>query len=234
MLRVLIGHSSELFAQSIAKKLGDGFDYRICLDGSKIGQLLDSYRPDILILHGVMPRKDTMTILCEHPMLPRITLVTVNYLSADAEWRLRSLGVRQVLLMPSPGEVVQCLQGILSRVGELERDTDSYRVRMHLLALNFDTHLEGFRLICSAVPMLMKDPGQTLSKHIYPAVAKQHELTDQRAVEHSIRNSIEKAWRRRDESVWLRFFPADASRHITCPSNRKVLTTLAEWIALKK
>lgn len=231
MLRVLIGHSSELFARSIAKKLGSTFESRICLDGTQIGRLLDSYQPDILILHGVMPRKDTATILCEHPVLPKITLVTVNFITEEMEWRLRSLGVSQVLLMSSPAEVARYLQTLAAQT---EDSTDEYRVRMHLLALNFDTNLDGFRLICSAVPLLREDPSQTLSKHIYPAVAKQHNLSDQRTVEHSIRNAIEKAWRCRNDAVWQRFFAPDASGQITCPSNRKMLTTLAQWIAVKE
>ena len=231
MLRVLIGHSSELFARSIAKKLGSAFESRICLDGTQIGRLLDSYQPDILILHGVMPRKDAVTILCEHPVLPKITLVTVNFLTEEMEWRLRSLGVSQILLMSSPTEVVRYLQTLAAQA---EDSTDEYRVRMHLLALNFDTNLDGFRLICSAVPLLIKDPSQTLSKHIYPAVAKMHNLTDQRAVEHSIRNSIEKAWRHRSDAVWQRFFAPDASGQVACPSNRKMLTALAQWIAVKE
>ena len=231
MLRVLICHSSELFARSIAKKLGSTFDWRICLDGTQVGQLLDSYQPDILILHGVMPRKDAVTILCEHPVLPKITLVTVNYLSQEMESSLRSLGVSQILLMPLPGEVARYLQTFIP---QSEDSTDEYRVRLHLLALNFDTNLDGFRLICSAVPLLIQDPGQTLSKHIYPAVAKQHNLSDQRAVEHSIRNAIEKAWRRRNHAVWLRFFTPDDTGEIPCPSNRKMLTALAQWIAVKE
>ena len=64
MLRVLICHSSELFARSIAKKLGSTFDWCICLDGTQVGQLLDSYQPDILILHGtadeIVPFEDAL------------------------------------------------------------------------------------------------------------------------------------------------------------------------------
>lgn len=234
MRRVLIGHNSELFARAVARKLGSGFEIRICQDGIQTGQLLDSYRPDILILHGAMPRKDTMTILSQRPVLPKLTIVTANYLSGDQEQLLRSMGVRRVLLMPSPGEVVMTVQDFLTQEAAGNSDTEVYRVRQYLLALNFDTKLEGFRLICSAVPMVMRDSHQTLSKHIYPVVAKIHNLSDQRAVEHSIRNSIEKAWRHRDDAVWSRFFPPDAAGRIPCPSNGKVLTSLAEWISMKE
>lgn len=233
MRRVLIGHSSELFARSVAHKLGSAFETQICLDGSQIGPLLDSFQPDVLLLHGAMPRKDTLSILCQCPVLPRLTIITVNYLSSDQEWKLRALGVRQILLMPSPGEVVMNVHSWLDRQ-EQACDADAYRVRLHLLALNFDTQLEGFRLISSAVPLFMEDLGQTLSKHIYPAVAQLHGLSDQRAVEHSIRNSIEKAWHHRNETVWARFFPQNARGEIPCPSNRKMLTILAQWLAMKQ
>ena len=233
MFRVLIGHSSAVFARCVAQKLGDDFETQICLDGRQMGHLLDSYQPDVLILHSAMPHKDSLTILSERPVLPQLTLVTTNYLSSQMEWKLSCLGVQRVMLMPSPSEVAAMLDSFLPLIRESNCDGDTYRVRLHLMALNFDTHLDGFRLICTAVALLRKDLSQTLSKHIYPVVAKIHNMTDQRAVEHSIRNSIDKAWRHRDERVWMRFFPPDNAGKIKCPTNRKMLTSLAQWITIK-
>lgn len=233
MHRVLIGHNSELYARSVARKLGSGFDVRICQDGAEIGSILDSYQPDILLLSSAMPRKDALTILAERPVLPPVTIIIANYVGTEQEWILRSMGVRRILLMPTCDEVLTTLQDLLTQTELENNDTEVYRVRHFLLALNFDTHLDGFRLICSAVPMVRRNPHQTLSKHIYPAIAKAHHLTDQRAVEHSIRNSIEKAWRHRCDAVWARFFSPNATGQIPCPSNSKMLNTLAQWISIK-
>lgn len=233
MRRVLIGHNSELFARAIARKLGSGFEVRTCLDGVQVSQLLDSYKPDILLLNSSMFRKDALTILRERPALPQITIVTVNYLNTEQERMLRCVGVRRILLMPTTDAVVATIRDFVTQEKMGNDDMDVYRVRQYLLALNFDTHLDGFRLICSAVPMLCRDPSQTLSKHIYPAVAKAHDLTDQRTVERSIRNSIEKAWRNRYDGVWSRFFTPDAAGQIPCPSNSKMLNTLAQWLSIK-
>ena len=41
MRRVLIGHSSDLFARCVARKIGSGFDVRVCTDGEKIVPLAD-------------------------------------------------------------------------------------------------------------------------------------------------------------------------------------------------
>lgn len=234
MRRVLIGHNSELFARAVARKIGGGFDVRVCTDGEKIGPLADSFRPDILILHGTMPRMDTFTILSRCPVRPQLLMVTVNYLSSDIEWKLRALGVHRILLMPTADELVKTMRSSMPQEGEEGCESDAYRVRQYLLALNFDTRLDGFRLICGAVPMLREDPNQTLSKHVYPALAKIHGLSDQRAVERSIRNSIEKAWNHRNENVWLRFFPPDAAGKIPCPSNRKLLTGMVQWLEFKE
>lgn len=228
MLRVVIGHSSKYFAQSVARRMGGDFDIRTCDDGEAMGPLLDAFRPDILILDCAMPCKDTLAILTELPVLPQLTVLTTDYVYEDMEWQMRTLGVERILVMATPSEVVRVVCGFVPKMGKGWTE-DSGRVRLQLLALNFDTNLEGFRLICSAVPLMMQDTGRVLSKDIYPQVARLNNLSDQRAVERAIRNAIEKAWRYRDEAVWDRFFPGQGR----CLSNRKLLTALVQWLKVK-
>lgn len=233
MRRVVIGHSSEYYAKCIAKNLGNAFDTRICTDGRDMAKLLESHKPEVLILHGSMPRKDTLSILSQCPVLPRLTLITLDYINRDIQWALQSLGVRQVMLAPTAVDAAREAKSLLAQMGDENTQEDLFRLHIQLMALNFDTHLEGFRLICGAVRHLAKDPGQTLSKHVYPLVAKEHEISDQRAVEHSIRTCIEKAWLHRDPETWSRFFSPENAGKNSCPSNRKVLIALAQWVMLK-
>lgn len=233
MRRVVIGHKSERCAKRIAEKLGDRFDVRICTNGTLMAALLESHKPEVMILHGAMPYKDTLTILSQCPALPRLTLITVDYIDSKMQWALQSLGVRQVMLMPSAADVAREVKSMLAQMRETDTREDLFRLHMQLMELSLDPHLEGFRLTCCAVRHLAEDPTQTLSKHVYPQVAKEHELSDQRAVEHSIRTCIEKAWLHRNPETWRRFFPAEIAGKSCCPSNRKVLAALAQWVTLK-
>jgi hypothetical protein len=103
-------------------------------------------------------------------------------------------------------------------------------VYTHLRKLNIPLQLDGFDQICSAVPLLLQAPRQTLSKHIYPVVAQIHNVSDQRAVEHAIRSSIQAGWKDRDESVWCSYFPPSPGKQLSCPTNRQFLYTLAELV----
>lgn len=231
MRRLLIMNSSEVYALSLARKLGNDFDIRICCDGAQAGAMLDTFSPDVLILHTAMPRKDALSILQEMSCRPGLIIAISNFLDGQVERRLMSFGVRQILLMPTASSVYLCVQSLLA-----EQEQDSFRhsaaylTRLHLHILNFQPHLDGFGQLCAAIPMRVQEPELALTKQLYPAVAQKLGVSDGRAVEHSIRKSIYAAWQQRDDFVWAKYFPPGADGQIPCPSNNRFLSALAQII----
>lgn len=225
MSRLLIAHSSEIFVQNLLHRLDGSFDTRICSDGNRVSFLLDTFHPDILILSTAIYCKDALTILRELVDPPQFILVVTNFLPAHMESLLYSLGVHRILLMPSADTV----STVLSTCLETPKPTQNPEqlVRCQLRKLNLPSHMAGFAQICTAVPLLLQESTQTLSKHIYPAVAKIHNISDQRAVEHDIRNCIQSGWKERDDAVWAGYFPPNPEGQIPCPSNRQFLYALA-------
>ena len=228
MPRLLIAHSSHVYANRLARLLTNRFDVRICCNGCQAANILDSFQPDVLILSTCITHKDALSILLDATHTTRFILVVTNFLTPQAENQLYSLGVHKILLMPSVHDVCNALTGCLDTPESTPNTL--YQVQMHLRKLNLPIQMEGFAQICTAVSLLMQDVGQTLSKHIYPAVAKLQGSTDQRAVEHTIRNCIKAGWKNRDDSIWAMYFPPKQDQHIPCPSNRQFLCALAGQI----
>lgn len=92
-----------------------------------------------------------------------------------------------------------------------------------LLELGIPVHRVGYKQLCIAIPAYAEDDAQTLSKELFPYVASQLGYCDWRAVEHSIRDSIVYAWKRRDPAVWAKYFPNCRK----APSNKMFIATVA-------
>lgn len=95
-----------------------------------------------------------------------------------------------------------------------------------LLSLQFPAHRIGFQQLCLAIPQFARDTTQSLTKDLYPYIAKAMGYEDWRAVEHSIRDVIAKAWEKGDRQIWELYFPGAE----TAPSNKRFIATMARFI----
>ena len=95
-----------------------------------------------------------------------------------------------------------------------------------LLELGIPVHRVGYKQLCVAIPAYAEDDAQTLSKELFPYVAAKLGYCDWRAVEHSIREAIVYAWKRRDPAVWSRYF----TNCRKAPSNKLFIATIASRI----
>lgn len=95
-----------------------------------------------------------------------------------------------------------------------------------LLELGIPAHRVGYRQLCAAVPYFAENKDRCLTKDVYPYVADTLGYSDWRAVEHSVRQVILDAWRRRNRAVWERYF----SNGRKPPSSKQFIATLAEYL----
>ena len=98
-----------------------------------------------------------------------------------------------------------------------------------LLELGIPLHRVGYKQLCIAIPAFAANDTQTLSKELYPLVAAKLGYGDWRAVEHSIRDAIVYAWKRRDPAAWAKYFPSRRKP----PSNKLFIATVATHIQQK-
>lgn len=224
-----MAHSSELFTELLTRRLPDGVQVRVCHDGCQALELLQSFRPDALILDLHLPRKDGLTILRQSSELPRTVLGITGYCSFYVQRAAYALGVSQLLLMPTASSLVTSLMTLLQQAQDpLRRPDAREQVRGFLQDLNVSPHLDGYKQLSVALPLFAADPRQGLSKELYPAVAQILASGDWRTVERSIRTAIQNAWMNRDPVVWARYFPDSTD----CPNNKRFLCRLAEMIQM--
>ena len=67
-------------------------------------------------------------------------------------------------------------------------------------------------------------------KQLYPDIAKALDISDWRAVEHSIRKAIFSAWQQRDDVVWSKYFPQDRQTQSLPPSNKQFISRLTQML----
>ncbi len=85
-----------------------------------------------------------------------------------------------------------------------------------------DTSLD----FCKALACFLEDTGQSVTKELYPTLAKRLGISAQ-AVEKAIWTEIHKAWSCRNESVWRMYFRWDCCGGIPRPTNSAFLSGLA-------
>lgn len=93
-----------------------------------------------------------------------------------------------------------------------------------MIKLGIMTNLAGYRCLVQAIPLYRENPGQSLTKQLYPEVGEKcsPNLTGAQ-VEKQIRYAIEIAWQNRDPETWRRYFPMDRK-----PTNGEFISRISE------
>lgn len=224
MLKLLMADMSEEFTGAVEKALHNEFEMKTCQDGETALELLHYFKPDVLIIHILLPFKDGLTVLQESTHRPRVVMAVAHYLPPYAEKRALELGVQYLLFSPT----VETLRvRLMDLIAETQPREDT-RVAVHLHTLGFRTNLDGYRQLCEGIPIYAQNPGMLLSKELYPIIAEKFSLPDCRTVEHSVRKAITDAWSRRNPIVWEKYFPSATE----APTNKVFISKLAEMLQL--
>lgn len=95
-----------------------------------------------------------------------------------------------------------------------------------LQILGIPVHRKGYRQLAIAVAIFATDNTQSLTKEIYPAVAKLTGIVDWRLVERDIRSVIQYAFANKTPTIWRIYF-----RELEkAPSNKVFISVLAEML----
>lgn len=96
-------------------------------------------------------------------------------------------------------------------------------VKCVLIQLYVPTESRGYRCLVVTIPMYNKDPAQSLTKEIYPAVARSMGDVGWKKVEKNIRDAISIAWKLHDTDVWLGVFRKNRK-----PKNGEFISRISE------
>ena len=98
-LKLLIAVKSEIIADSLASALSM-YDIHICDTGTDALAMLETHRPDALILDLTLPIIDGLTVLRKSGFWPRIILALTNLASQAVLQAAADIGVQCIILVP--------------------------------------------------------------------------------------------------------------------------------------
>ncbi len=237
-LKILIADSQEEFRNALAEALADAGQVRTTADGLEALDLFPGFDPDILVLDTMLPGMDGLTLtetLLQQGFHPGILAVTRH----NGAYFLRTcerLPISYVMIKPCRVDAVVARILDMAQMGQSQHlippDTRE-RLADCLADLGLPARRDGYSYLRDAILMTLQDPRQTVTKHLYPTLAKQHN-TNANCVEHSIRNLLHKSWEKRNDAVWRSYFPTPAERQVPRPSNQEFICHIAELLTLKR
>lgn len=235
MLKLLIADGTEAFRLALADNLKELYHVRVCQEGKETLDTIRTFRPDLLVLDLLLPGLDGISILqqaAEAGVVPVVLATTglINdYITASASRAKISY------LMVKPCDVQAATSRLLELTERLEepaltRPDLRTEISNLLLMLGVPTNLRGYSYLRDAILAEIRQPGQQLTKALYPDVGKPYGASGAQ-VERSIRDAVGKAWQRRNDAQWAQYFPVDAQGRIPKPSNAVFICTLADRIS---
>ncbi len=226
MKTLLIAEPSEILIDDLTSVLKEDWQIHICRDGCSAAETLLALQPDALIIDLKLPQKDGLTVLMEcFPDLPPAIIAVSSTTTPCVEQSVARWGVDHLFQLPFDARKIRlCLD---EAVGQT---IPAKRTAQHLRVLGFRSNLDGYLCLITALPLLLQDPTQKLSKELYDPVAKICGLTDSRDVEHAIRTAIKDAWMQRIVSDWAKYFPVDSNGDVACPTVKAFLRCLMNRI----
>ena len=232
MHKVLIADASEDWREQLERMLNGEYQVQASGDGDRVLEMIPEFQPDVLVLDLMLQGTDglrVVKVLHDSGSLPRI-IVTGRYFSNFITGALERYQVDSIMLKPCS------LRSVAERVGELLaeqtgavpicQDPFDYITAL-LVRLNAPASQQGFRLLRRGIQLLMDNPNQQLTKHLYHDLAKEFS-TSATNVEKALRTTVTTAWNRRRDEVWRVYFPPAPTGQIPKPTAGQFLIRLSD------
>ena len=234
MHKVLVADASEQWRELLEKDLEQSFRVCVCADGIRALELVRELQPDVLVLDLMLSGTDGLSVvrsLQERPDCPRI-IVTGRYFSNFVTMALERYQVDSIMLKPCTAQsVAERVRELLA--GEEETATvyqDPYDyITALLVRLGARTSQQGFRYLRRGIMLLMDEPGQQLTKQLYPTIATEFK-TSANNVEKAMRTTVTNAWANRRDEVWRTYFPLAPGGQIPKPTAGQFLIRMSDAV----
>lgn len=233
--KLLIADSSEEICLALTDLLSERYHICTCRSGDRALELLRSFSPDLVYIDLMLPKIDGIAVLqaaMQEGIRPKV-LASAGLQSIYIEEALSRLQVAYMVKRPCD------LKAIAGHIDEMAGITSCMPAAVPhpqvdasaiLLQLGIRSHLDGYHYVMTGYPLFLRNPQQTVTKELYPAIAKIHGKTGMQ-VERSIRNAIDTAWKRRDDRLWQQFFPPGPDGTVPRPTNTQLMHTLLRLLS---
>lgn len=227
MKKILIAMESRELSGQLEHSLCGQYRVLCCSDGLEAAEAITLFSPDIIVLDLYISGIDGVSLLelARDSGRKQQVLVITPYIS---DYILRTLERLEVsCLIRTPCKSCHLVARILDLAVFQEEETIPGREAERVLAsLGFKMNTLGFDVMLLALELYSKDPHQRITSQLYPAVAAACNGTVTQ-VEKAIRDSIESAWKERNEPIWRMYFAPARSGSIPKPTNGEFLARIS-------
>ncbi|MBD5148696.1 MAG: sporulation transcription factor Spo0A [Oscillibacter sp.] len=210
-------------------------------DGARALELVESLRPDLLIMDVVLPGLDGMSMLRQlrermEPM-PKVIILSAFCTSAVLT-EAQKLGAGYVLAKPvEPETLLERMRTVVSAPAAPEDHSAALKgmVTAVIHEVGVPAHIKGYQYLREAIMITVEDMDviNAVTKVLYPAVAKRFNTTPSR-VERAIRHAIEVAWDRGDLETLQKYFGYTVSNAKGKPTNSEFIAMIADRLLLMR
>lgn len=246
--KVLIADNDVMFCAEMNQFLGSYEDVEVvkCVtNGRDAYHEIINLKPDVVIIGIVMSNIDGLGVIkkineASYEKKPSfIVETTVN--NDMLMQKAMDLGAKYYLMRPLDFSVVIDLireNGVSARRGTAKQIAGGYNTELKITEtiqkVGIPAHIKGYHYIRTAITMMTEDMelAHSVTKVLYPAVAKRYETTPQR-VERAIRHAIEVAWNRGDPAVLNEMFGYTIDSERGKPTNSEFIAMISDKIRLE-
>ena len=244
-IKIVIADGNEEFCARLKAVLEQNPAYEvvgIAPDGEKAAELVESMKPDVLILDLMLAKLDGVSVLRQARQLPRppAALVLTGFMTEYVASMADELGVRYFMSKPCEfrvvservGEIVQA-QRTAKPAGRQAANVEAMVTSM-IHEIGVPAHIKGYQYLREAIMIAVDDMDviNAITKVLYPQVAKTFSTTPSR-VERAIRHAIEVAWDRGDLETLQKFFGYTVSNTKGKPTNSEFIALIADRLQLQ-
>ena len=244
---ILLGDTSRDFQNALYEATRQEPDFQLagCTgDGQELLELIDTHRPDAVVLDLVLTGLDGLEVLArletmDHP--PQVLVVSA-FLHDGLVSEARAHGA--AYLMPKPCQPATVLERARQLVTGVTPQDPALAVADSSLELQVTSiiheigvpaHIKGYQYLREAIRLAVEDMEviNAVTKVLYPSVAKKYATTPSR-VERAIRHAIEVAWDRGDLETLQKYFGYTVSNAKGKPTNSEFIAMIADRLQLQR
>ena len=228
-------------------------------DGQNAVELIEKYKPDVLLLDIIMPEKDGLAVLEGIVNKSELKKPTIIVMSAIGQEKIThkaiALGATYYVVKPFDMEtLVDRLRALLENSSGYEgsgfnmcygkttinsnlKPTTPMEVRVTNIIhdVGVPAHIKGYQYIREAIILAIKDEEiiNAITKTLYPTLASMFNTTPSR-VERAIRHAIEVAWNRGQIEMHDKIFGYTVNSNKGKPTNSEFIAMIADRLRLEE
>ena len=243
--KVLIADNTTEFGQICSEVFsGYGFETMTCQkDGNKVVDAIASLQPNVVLIDLFLQNIDGLEVMSRskwmgnHPKFIVMSSVDNPYFEQQAI----ETGASYYMLKPFDMNLLARRISELSGLGSGSRQVSSDQsldlevvVTDIIHQIGVPAHIKGYHYLRDSILMTVenKEMINSVTKLLYPAVAKRHGTTSSR-VERAIRHAIEVAWDRGDVDVLNSYFGYTIHNLRGKPTNSEFIAMISDKLRLR-